>query len=127
MCGCLMTTVVDVTELAQTNRLCSPLPEGLSDKHLAEVLFTASTAKPEHKIPYYEYVAREMQKIGVTLNLMWLEYCEQCSNALEPQARRNYSGRPGRRYSCCHCHGHWRGSARVCVCGNISVQRIFLR
>ncbi len=31
-------------------------------------------------MPDYEYVAREMQKSGVTLNLLWLEYCEQCSN-----------------------------------------------
>ena len=31
-------------------------------------------------MPDYEYVSREMQKSGVTLNLLWLEYCEQCSN-----------------------------------------------
>lgn len=67
-------------ELARTNRLSYPLPEGMSDKQLAEVLFPASNAKPEYKMPDYEYVAREMQKSGVTLNLLWLEYCEQCSN-----------------------------------------------
>ena len=29
-------------------------------------------------MPDYAYVYREMQKGGVTLNLLWLEYCDQC-------------------------------------------------
>lgn len=66
--------------LAIPRRMCYPLPEGMSDKQLAEMLFPANAAKPEYKMPYYEYVSREMQKSGVTLNLLWLEYCEQCSN-----------------------------------------------
>ena len=80
VCGGSRTTVIKVLELARTNRLSYPLPEGMSDKQLAEALFPASAAKPEYKMPDYEYVAREMQKSGVTLNLLWLEYCEQCSN-----------------------------------------------
>ena len=79
-CGYSRTTVIKALELARANHLSYPLPEGMSDKQLAEVLFPASTAKPEYKMPDYEYVAREMQKSGVTLNLLWLEYCEQCSN-----------------------------------------------
>ena len=80
VCGCSRITVIKVLELAQTNQLSYPLPEGMSDKQLAEVLFPTSAAKPDYKMPDYEYVAREMQKSGVTLNLLWLEYCEQCSN-----------------------------------------------
>lgn len=34
-------------------------------------------------MPDYEYVHREMQKSGVTLNLLWLEYCEACRTADE--------------------------------------------
>lgn len=26
----------------------------------------------------YEYIHQEMQKSGVTLSLLWVEYCEQC-------------------------------------------------
>lgn len=74
VCGCSRTTVIKVLELARTNRLSYPLPEGMSDKQLAEALFPASAAKPEYKMPDYEYVACEMQKSGVTLNLLWLEY-----------------------------------------------------
>jgi hypothetical protein len=29
-------------------------------------------------MPEYEYVHREMAKSGVTLQLLWFEYCEQC-------------------------------------------------
>ena len=29
-------------------------------------------------MPDYEYVHKELQKSGVTLNLLWLEYCEKC-------------------------------------------------
>ena len=34
-------------------------------------------------MPDYDYVHKELQKDGVTLNLLWLEYCEACRNAGE--------------------------------------------
>ena len=79
-CGYSRNTVAHAISLDEENGLSYPLPEGMSDKQLAEILYPASAAKPEYKMPDYEYVAREMQKSGVTLNLLWLEYCEQCSN-----------------------------------------------
>lgn len=79
-CGYSRNTVAQAISLAEENGLSYPLPEGMSDNQLAEILYPASAAKPEYKMPNYEYVAREMQKSGVTLNLLWLEYCEQCSN-----------------------------------------------
>lgn len=79
-CGYSRNTVAHAISLAEENGLSYPLPEGMSDKQLAEILYPASAAKPEYKMPDYEYVAREMQKSGVTLNLLWLEYCEQCSS-----------------------------------------------
>ena len=30
------------------------------------------------QVPDYAYVHKELQRSGVTLNLLWLEYCEQC-------------------------------------------------
>ena len=33
--------------------------------------------------PDYEYVHKELQRSGTTLNLLWLEYCEQCSASNE--------------------------------------------
>lgn len=52
----------------------------MSDKQLAETLFPAAVSKPIYKMPDYEYVHKELQKDGVTLNLLWLEYCEACRN-----------------------------------------------
>lgn len=72
-CGYSRNTVAHAISLAEENGLSYPLPEGMSDKQLAEILYPASAAKPEYKMPDYEYVAREMQKSGVTLNLLWLE------------------------------------------------------
>ena len=55
-----------------------PLPEEMSDKQLAELLFPTSASKPVYKMPDYAYIHKELQRNGVTLNLLWLEYCDQC-------------------------------------------------
>lgn len=40
------------------------------DKHASETLF---------ETPNYEYIHRELSKVGVTLKLLWKEYRDQCS------------------------------------------------
>ena len=40
-------------------------------------------ARQTYKMPDYGYVHREMQKSGVRLNLLWLEYYEQCRSVGE--------------------------------------------
>lgn len=55
----------------------------MSDKQLAENLFPAANAKITYKMPDYDYIHREMAKIGVTLILLWLEYCDKCIEAGE--------------------------------------------
>lgn len=55
--------------------------ESAKDLALSEVqkkLFPSDNTKPTYKMPDYEWVHREMQKSGVTLSLLWVEYCEQC-------------------------------------------------
>ena len=52
------------------------LPEGMSDKQFSEHLFPASRTKPVYKLSDYVYVHKELQRSGVTLNLLWLEYCD---------------------------------------------------
>ena len=37
-----------------------------------------STGASGLQMPDYEYVHKELQKSGVTLNLLWLKYCEVC-------------------------------------------------
>ena len=60
-----------------------PLPEEMSDKQLSERLFPSSTSKSVYKMPDYAHVHKELQRSGVTLNLLWLEYCDQCRAAGE--------------------------------------------
>ena len=80
--GCSRNTAANVIRRAEACGLSYPLPAELSDKQFAEMLFPAA-AKPVYKMPDYAYVHKELQKDGVTLNLLWLEYCEACRNAGE--------------------------------------------
>lgn len=75
--GCSRTTVIQVLSVAEEKGISYHLPEDLSDRKLSELLFPSDRSKPEYKMPDYEYVHKELQKSGVTLNLLWLEYCEK--------------------------------------------------
>ena len=82
-CRCARNTVAATLQRAANCGLQWPLPEEMSDKQLSERLFPSSTSTPVYKMPDYEWVHREMQKNGVTLSLLWLEYCDQCRAAGE--------------------------------------------
>ena len=77
-CGCSRNTVSGALKRAEECGLSWPLPADMSDQQLARILYPSITGKPEYKMPDYEYVYREMQRKGVTLNLLWLEYVERC-------------------------------------------------
>ena len=78
--GCSRTTVIQVLNIAEEKGISYPLPNELSDRKLSELLFPSDGSRPEFKMPDYEYIHKELQKNGVTLNLLWLEYCENCRN-----------------------------------------------
>ena len=69
--------------LAESKGLKYPLPEDMSDAQLAAALFPPAEGKPTYRMPDYAYISSEMQKDGVTLNTLWLEYCEQCQGGQE--------------------------------------------
>lgn len=75
---CARNTVAATLQRAGNCGLQWPLPDEMSDRQLAERLFPSAPGKPAYKMPDYAYVYKEMQKSGVTLNLLWLEYCDQC-------------------------------------------------
>ena len=77
-CGCSRTTVITVLRQAETNGISYPLPESISDKELASTLYPSMPDKVTYKMPDYDYVHKELQRSGVTLKLLWLEYCEKC-------------------------------------------------
>ena len=75
---CARNTVAATLQRAGNCGLQWPLPDEMSDRQLADRLFPSAPGKPVYKMPDYAYVYKEMQKSGVTLNLLWLEYCDQC-------------------------------------------------
>ena len=77
-CQCARNTVAATLQRAANCGLQWPLPEEMSDKQLSERLFPSSTSKPVYKMPDYASVHKELQRSGVTLNLLWLEYCDRC-------------------------------------------------
>lgn len=81
--GCSRNTVAEVLRRAKERGLKYPLPEEMTDAKIAETLYPPALLKPTYKMPDYAYVAKEMLRDGVTLNLLWLEYCEQCRAAGE--------------------------------------------
>lgn len=77
-CGCSRTTVISVLQRAKEQGLSSQSASEMSDKELSRLLFPAESTKPAYKMLDCEYLHREMAKSGVTLTLLWLEYCDQC-------------------------------------------------
>lgn len=83
-CGCSRNTVAAAVKLAKEKGVEWEIAEGLTNKEIGERLFpAASTKKPVYKIPDWEYIHREMAKSGVTLSLLWAEYCDQCRESGE--------------------------------------------
>lgn len=77
-CECSRNTVAGVLKRAAECGITWAQAQDWSNKDIAKRLFPAGEAKPTYKMPDYEYVHREMAKSGVTLSLLWLEYCDQC-------------------------------------------------
>lgn len=77
-CGCSRNTVAKTINKAEEFQLSWPLPEKMTDQDIGKLLFPVITPKSLYKLPDYEYVHKEMAKSGVTLSLLWNEYCEQC-------------------------------------------------
>ena len=94
-CQCARNTVAATLQRAANCGLQWPLPEEMSDKTLSESLFPSSASNSVYKTDY-AYVHRDLQRSGVTLNLLWLEYCDRCRAAGEiphqsPQFNKYYA------------------------------------
>ena len=77
-CQCSRNTVRNVLNAAAERDISWLTARESSNEALRHLLFPGSSGKVEYRMPDYEYVHREMQKSGVTLSLLWGEYCEQC-------------------------------------------------
>ena len=77
-CHCSRTTVIDVLKRATEISLEWGSAKDLSDKEITDRLFPPGLQKPCYKMPDYGEIHKEMGKNGVTLSLLWAEYCSQC-------------------------------------------------
>jgi len=77
-CGCSRNTVARVLTQAQQKKIEWSGVQDLTDGDLHNLIFPDQIQSGLRKVPDCEYIHREMAKSGVTLSLLWNEYCEQC-------------------------------------------------
>jgi transposase len=76
--GSSRNTVAAVIVLAEKHELSWPLPEDLSNHKIERIFYPNRGNNEGHKLPDFEYIHKELAKPGVTLTLLWAEYCEKC-------------------------------------------------
>ena len=78
VCGCGINTITRTLQRAERTGISWHKAKEMSAEELRRQLFPSSADHPQYRMPDYEKVHREMQKSGVTLSLLWVEYCEEC-------------------------------------------------
>ncbi|MCL2549183.1 MAG: IS21 family transposase [Symbiobacteriaceae bacterium] len=81
--GVTRQTVANALRKAADAGLSYQSVSDLNDREVASILFPPASGKPHYKPPDCEWIHGEMAKRGVTLQLLWIEYCEQCRSASE--------------------------------------------
>jgi len=76
--GCSRQTVISVLQKAKLKGIGYDEAKAMTDKGLASALNDGGVNRIQYLMPDYEYVHRELGKSGVTLSLLWVEYCEEC-------------------------------------------------
>ena len=60
-----------------------PLPLDITDEELKKMLFPEKEKATSVRQPDCEYIHKELSKPGVTLTLLWDEYCQKCRDSGE--------------------------------------------
>jgi len=71
-------TVSEVFQLADEHNLAWPLDDAMTDRELFALFFPERASRSDRKEPDYQYIHNELAKDGVTLTLLWNEYCTSC-------------------------------------------------
>ena len=72
---CSRNTVSEVLKLAETHSLGWPIPDTLTNNDIEHLFYPGRGTNDGRRLPDYEYVYNELAKPGVTLSLLWAEYC----------------------------------------------------
>lgn len=75
-CRCSRNTVSKVAARANEVSVKWPLPLELTDSELESKLFGSRDIESDRALPNWESIHKELRRKGVTLKLLWLEYCE---------------------------------------------------
>ena len=75
---CSRNTVSEVLKLAETHSLGWPIPDTLTNNDIEHLFYPGRGTNDGRRLPDYEYVYNELAKPGVTLSLLWAEYCAKC-------------------------------------------------
>ena len=73
---CSRQTVITVLQKAKRKGIRFEDAKDMSDRELSNAINNESTELVQYRMPDYEYIHRELGKSGVTLSLLWIEYCE---------------------------------------------------
>jgi transposase len=76
-------TVAEVLRRAKLKGVLEQIPDGMTDRQLAELLYPDKLKAKNTRIPDYEKVHRELGRKNVTLTLLWDEYCASCRDSGE--------------------------------------------
>ena len=79
-CGCSRNTVAEVWQLVMEKDFSWPIPDALTNKDLQQILYPDRKALESRKLPDFEYIHKELARPGVTLSLLWAEYCAKCTS-----------------------------------------------
>jgi transposase len=71
-------TVLSVLKKAGVKNIGYREAERMSDKELFHRFMEGGPAHLSYRMPDYEHVHKELARSGVTLGLLWVEYCEDC-------------------------------------------------
>ncbi|WNF38809.1 helix-turn-helix domain-containing protein [Bacillaceae bacterium IKA-2] len=83
-CSNSRNTISEALKRAQLHGLTWPFKKDMSDADLQELLFPEkSTNSNFRRKPDCEHVHKELAKSGVTLSLLWDEYCLSCRDNQE--------------------------------------------
>jgi|LGVF01.2.fsa_nt_gb transposase len=78
--GSSRNTVAEVWQLAQDKDIKWPIPDELTNPDMQAILYPGRACTNGRKLPDFETIHNELARPGVTLSLLWAEYCEQCRN-----------------------------------------------
>ena len=80
--SCSRTTVISVLNAAAQAEVTWEDVKELTDREVKRLLYPSDDREHrEYRMPDFDQIHKELKRSGVTLSLLWVEYCEECRNS----------------------------------------------